>query len=206
MARNDESNIGQRLGRLLQQFDLRIAFAAYKAEMYENERSHASMRGMGQKAIQAQMAKNSWNTYRENLLRFRSELIDEVKSSLIGYSATQKHVWFAYFMENKSSTAIAKELGLSDRTVERSVAKLKDDMALKFRYDSAAFRRLGEIPQPRWSAEDLAAFLKEKPSQEYLEAIKDMLDYGIIDLDALEFDHGFQHFLETGRRPTDGEQ
>lgn len=202
-SRNDESNIGMRLGRLFQQYGLRIAYAQYKAEMYEQEREAASARGQGYKSLQAQVAKQSWEVYRKNLITKRRELEEAVQTALIGYSDTQRRVWFSYFMEGKSSTAIMQEVQLSDRTVERMIARMKDDMELKF--TDSAFKRIGEATKPKWTSAQLASFLTENPSQDYLAAVQDMLDYGIVDLDALEFDHDFQNFVESGRRPTDGE-
>lgn len=200
-SRNDESNIGQRLAKLYQQYGLRIAYAEYKAEMYEQERESASMRGQGYKALQAQIAKQSWEVYRKNLLNKRGELEEAVKQALVGYSDVQRSVWYAYFMEAKSSTTIMKEVGLSDRTVERMIARMKDDMELKF--TASAFKRIGESSKPKWDGNALAEFLEEKPSDEYRKAVQDLLDYGIVDLDALEFDHDFQHFLETGEHPNE---
>ena len=199
-SRNDESNIGQRLAKLYQQYGLRIAYAEYKAEMYEQEREAASTRGQGYKALQAQVAKQSWEAYRKNLLNKRGELEEAVKQALIGYNDIQRKVWYAYFMEAKSSTTIMKEVGLSDRTVERMIARMKDDMELKF--TASTFKRIGETAKPKWSGDDLAEFLDDKPSDEYRRAVQDLLDYGIVDLDALEFDHDFQRFLETGEHPS----
>lgn len=200
-SRNDESNIGQRLAKLYQQYTLRIEYAKYKSEMYEQERESASMRGQGYKALQAQIAKQSWEVYRKNLLNKRGELEEAVKQALVGYSDVQRSVWYAYFMEAKSSTTIMKEVGLSDRTVERMIARMKDDMELKF--TASAFKRIGESSKPKWDGNALAEFLEEKPSDEYRKAVQDLLDYGIVDLDALEFDHDFQHFLETGEHPNE---
>ncbi len=199
-SRNDESNIGMRLGKLFQQYALRISYAEYKAKLYEQEREAASTRGQGYKALQAQVAKQSWEVYLKNLTAMRAELEEAVKKALIGYSDIQKKVWYAYFMEAKSSTTIMHEVQLSDRTVERMIARMKDDMELKF--TASTFKRIGEEIKPKWDATQLAAFLEESPSDDYKAAIQDMLDYGIIDLDALEFDHDFQHFLETGEHPS----
>ena len=199
-SRNDESSIGMRLGKLFQQYGLRIAYAQYKAGMYEQERDAASARGNAYRTLQAQISKQSWEVYARNLTAKRSELEDAVRRSLIGYSDVQKKVWYAYFIEGKSSTAIMHEVQLSDRTVERMIARMKDDMELKF--SASTFKRIGEEAKPKWEAGQLASFLGGSPSDEYKAAVQDLLDYGVIDLDALEFDHDFQHYLETGERPS----
>ena len=80
-SRNDESNIGMRLCRLFQQYGLRIAYAQYKAEMYEQEREAASARGQGYKSLQAQVAKQSWEVYRRNLITKRRELEEAVQTA-----------------------------------------------------------------------------------------------------------------------------
>lgn len=75
----------------------------------------------------------------------------------------------------------------------------------KFGYYACEAYEDGERPAPNWNAQDLGHFLEEEPDEGYLAALKDALDYGIIDIDALEFDYEFQRYLETGKRPTDGD-
>lgn len=86
---------------------------------------------------------------------------------------------------------------LNSRAVQRIVASMKADMELKF---EQKLPRIGEASAPKWSAQELACFLEEKPSDDYVAAIKDMLDYGIVDIDTLEFDETFQDYLK-GKRP-----
>ena len=203
-SRNDESNIGMRLGKLFRQYGLRIAYAQYNADLYENERQKCSAIGQSYKALQAQIAKQSWEAYRKNLIEKQNEMGEAVQQALIGYSDTQRRIWYAYFLEGKSSTVITKEVNLSDRTVERMIAKMKVDMELKF--DGTPFKRAEAEAKAKWDASQLAAYLEGNPSQAYQSAIQDLLDYGAIDLDALEFDQRFQDYLATGRRPADGDR
>lgn len=197
--RNDEGNIGQRLAKLYQQYALRVAYAKYKAEIYEQERQSSSMRGNSARSLKAQVAKRSWEVYLANLNEKKSELESAVKTALVGYNDTQRKVWFAYFFEAKSTDAISAEVDLSGRTVERMIARMKGDMEMKF--TSGDVKKPPRQSKPKWSGDDLARFLEDKPSDDYRRAVQDMLDYGAVDIDALEFDHDFQEWLETGKRP-----
>jgi len=201
--KTDETSIGKRLGRLLQQYQLRIAYAKYKASLYEEEAACASSRGMGYKALQATISKKSWETYAQNLTDKKAELEGVLRSCLIGYSDKQKDIWYSYFIDNLSPSEIeSKNPNLSQRTIQRVVAAMKRDMELRF---EQKLPRIGERPAPNWNAQDLGHFLEEEPDEGYLAALKDALDYGIIDIDALEFDYEFQRYLETGKRATDGD-
>ncbi len=192
---NDGSSVGRRIGRLLQQYSIRIAYAEYKAKLYEEEASSASARGNAQKSVKAKVAKITWETYAKNLADKRDNLIRDVRNSLIGYSDKQASIWFAYFVENKTTHEIATSLGVvSERTVQRMIASMKDDMSIRF---ETRMPRIGERPSANFEARELASFLREEPSEEYIAALKDAMDKGFIDVDALEFDYEFQSHLEA---------
>ncbi len=193
--RNAYNNIGNRLGRLLQQYNLRIAYAEYRSEMYKEEQSKASALGNGYKSLQATISKQCWETYAKNLSDKRDGLMSDIKGSLVGYNDKQRRIWYAYFIENKSADCVADEFSLGTRTVERIISAMKGDMELNF---SASLPKMGDRPSPSWSSAELANFLQESPSPDYLSAISDCLSYGIVDADALENDRDFQEFLERG--------
>jgi len=190
---NEETSVGKRIGRLLQQYALRIAFAEGKVKLYDEEQANASARGSGVKTLRASISRNCWEVYAKNLTTKKTELEEAVKNALVGYSTKQRQVWFAYFIENKSSYEIEEQLSLNSRTVQRMVAAMKEDMDLKF---DIRLPKMGEENFPKFSAKDLAEFLTDKPSEDYINGIKDALDYGIIDLDELDFDPDFQGFLD----------
>lgn len=194
MARpvNVETNVGKRIGSLLQQYALRIAFAQGKMRLYDEEQQNASARGNGVKTLKASIARNCWGVYEKNLSDKKEELEKNVKEALIGYSTKQREVWFAYFIENKSCYEMEDELNINARTIQRMVAAMKEEMDLRFDFKVPD---IGENKLPKFSPKDLAEFLTDKPSEEYIAGIKDVLDYGIIDLDELEFDPDFQNFL-----------
>lgn len=193
---NDVSNIGKRIGRLLQQYQLRIRYAEYKAKLMEEERAKASSSGNGWKTAQATISQKAWEVYAKNLATKKSELEDAVRKSLICYSSKEKDIWWRYFIENKSTYQIEAELNLNSRAVQRVVASMKKDMELKF---EQSLPKIGEIEAPKWSAVELAQFFEEKPSADYVSAISDLLAYGIVDVDALEFDPMFQKYIKGER-------
>lgn len=194
---NDVSNIGRRIGRLLQQYQLRIAYAEHKSKLYEEEREKASASGQGYKTLQATLSQKVWKTYMENLVTKKSQLEAAVREALVCYNEKERKIWWLYFIEQKSSYEIEEIMKLNSRAVQRIVASMKADMELKF---EQKLPRIGEASAPKWSAQELACFLEEKPSDDYVAAIRDMLDYGIVDIDILEFDETFQDYLK-GKRP-----
>lgn len=202
MARptNIDTSIGRRIGQLLRQYALRINFAEGKAKLYDEESQKASAMGYGKRTIDAAIARNVWQTYAKNLKDVKAELENAVKEALAGYTQQQKIIWWSYFINNQPCPDIAErpDVRMELRTVYRVVKAMRDELELKFKLPVPSEERV-EIKE--WSPIDLALFLEEKPSDEYIQAIKDMLDYGIVDLDTLEFDHDFQHFLETGEHP-----
>lgn len=193
--KTDETSIGKRLGRLLSQYALRISYATYKSGLYKEESDNASARGNGYKALQATISQKAWETYAKNLGDKKTELEAAIRKSLVGYSEKQVQIWYAYFIEDKSPNEIEEITNLSTRTIQRSIAAMKADMELKF---VQRLPSIGEKTAPNWSAKDLANFLCKAPTEEYTAAIKDMLDYGVVDTDALEFDYEFQKFVENG--------
>ena len=197
--KDDETSIGRRLGRLLQQYGLRISYATHKANIYSEEEKCASARGLAQKALRAKISANSWGVYAKNLADKRDELKQAIYLSLIGYNDKQKKIWFAYFIDNLSPSEIElQDPSVSQRTIQRVVAAMKADMALRF---PSKLPNIGEKGAPNWNAKDLATFLEEKPSNDYVRALQDALNYGIIDIDALEFDYEFQNYIATGKHP-----
>ncbi len=189
------NSIGNRLGRLLQQYNLRVAYAEYRSEMYAEEQSKASALGNGYKSLQATISKQCWETYAKNLSDKRDELTDAIKMSLVGYNDRQKKVWYSYFIENKTAEAIASEINTVERTVMRMVSVMREDMEMNF---SASLPHMGDKPSYSWSPTDLATFLTEKPTPDYVSAVSDCMSYGIVDADALENDRMFQEFLANG--------
>lgn len=193
--KNDVSSIGNRIGRLIQQYELRIRYAEYKAKLMAEEEKRASASGLDKKAMYAKIARLAWEVYQKNLSDKRDDLLKEIKGALICYNSKEKQIWWLYFIENKSSYDIETETNFNARAVQRTVAAMKSDMELKF---ESLFHRNSGLESPNWSAADLANFLTERPSDDYLAAVKDMLQYGIVDLDALEFDPMFQKYLDNG--------
>lgn len=195
-TKNDVGSIGKRIGRLLQQYQLRIAYAEYKAHLMDEERLKASAIGNAYREMQANISKKAWETYAKNLATKKSELEQAVREALICYNSKQRTIFWLYFIENKSTYEIEDEMRIDSRKVQRTIAAMKADMEMRF---EQRLPKIGEVKSPKWSAPDLAKFLTENPSQGYIDAIQDMLDYGIIDLDTLEFDQDFQDYLEGGR-------
>lgn len=191
----EEINVGKRLGRLLQQYALRIAYAEGKIQLYDEEQQNASARGNGVKTLKATVAKNCWEVYAKNLKTKKEELEKSIREALVGYSTKQRQIWFAYFIENKSSYEIEEEQCINSRAVQRMVASMKEDMDLRF---DIKVPNIGEKKFPKFSPKDLAEFLTEKPSEDYVLAIKDLLNYGIVDLDELDFDPDFQGWINSG--------
>lgn len=194
--KNDEANIGKRIGRLLQQYGLRIEYAKYKANLMEEERKKSSACNQTWKAAQASVSKKAWEVYADNLATKKDELIEAVKGALICYNSKERLIWWLYFIENKSTYEIEEEVKINSRSVQRCIAAMKEEMALKF---EQSMPRMGDTEAPKWSSVDLARFLEDKPSDDYIAAVKDMLAYGIVDVDALEFDPDFQDCL-AGKR------
>lgn len=192
---NEQNTIGKRLGRLVQQYDLRISHAKYTAGVYEEEWARLSATNQTQKATYAKVAHNTWKTYETNLAAKREELIKAIQEALIGYNEKQRKIWYAYFIEGLSGREIEDKYNLGYRNVYRMVSAMQEDMSLRF---------VGKVPDEsgaktlNWGAARLATFLTENPSNDYIEAVEDALNYGIIDIDSLEFDPDFQDFLEKG--------
>ena len=194
---NDASTIGKRLGRLIQQYDLRIKYGQYKANLMEQEAKKASAIGNLEKETRAKVSMNAWATYADNLATAKMELAKAIQTALVAYNTTERKIWWAYFIENKSTYDIEDETSINSRSVQRAIAAMKKDMELNF---EQKLPYVGEVESPKWTAQDLAFFLEEKPTTDYLSAIKDMLEYGIVDIDALEFDPDFQDYVVNGRR------
>ncbi len=190
--KNDASTIGFQIGRLIQQYNLRIAHANHRAQLMDEERLKASSLGQSRKSIDATISRDAWLTYAKNLANKRTELAEDVKRSLICYNANERKVWWSYFIERKSADQVAQETGFSLRSVQRLIASMKAEMECKF---SQIPPRVGE--SPKWSHIELASFLsKGRLSEEYSRAIKDIMEYGIVSTDLLEFDPDFQKSLE----------
>jgi len=195
--KNDETSIGRRLGRLLQQYGLRISYATHKANIYSEEEKCASARGLAQKALRAKISANSWGVYAKNLADKRDELKQAIYMSLIGYNDKQKKIWFAYFIDNLSPSEIElQDPNISQRTIQRVVAAMKADMALRF---PSKLPTIGDKEAPNWNAKDLASFLGERPSEDYIKGLQDAFDYGVIDIDAIECDEEFQNFISASK-------
>lgn len=194
--KNDVSTIGNQIGRLIQQYDLRITYAQYRASLMDEERLKASSLGQGRKTLESTVSREAWAIYAKNLTTKRQALIEDVKSALICYNANERKVWWAYFIERKSTYDIAAEIDRDPRAIQRMVAAMKADMELRF---EQVLPRIGEKTSPKWSYAELANFLEDKPSEDYMKAVKDMIDYGVVSVDLLEFDPDFQDFL-AGKR------
>lgn len=195
--KNDASTIGFQIGRLIQQYNLRITRANYRAKLMDEERLKASSVGQTKRALEATISRDAWVIYAKNLTNKRTELAEEVKTSLIGYNANEKSVWWSYFVERKSAEKVAQETGFSLRSVQRFIASMKAEMECRFNQIPP---RMEEIESPRWSHIELAHFLEEKPNDDYIKAVKDLIDYGVISVDLLEFDPDFQAYLRGERR------
>lgn len=195
--KNDVSTIGNQIGRLIQQYDLRITYAKFRAELMEEERLKASTIGEGRKTFESTVSRQAWSIYAKNLATKKNELALEVKKALIGYNTVEREAWWRYFIERKSAEQVATEIGFSLRSVQRLIASMKADMELRF---SQILPRFGDKESPKWSHTELARFLsKKEPSDEYARAVKDMIEYGIVSIDLLEFDPEFQDFLKGVR-------
>ena len=168
-----------------------------KAQLYDQERQRASATGNAHKSLQAQIAVRCWATYAKNLTTLKGELEAAIQNALAGYKDKQKRIWWLYFIEDKSVYEIEEAMHLNVRNVSRALASMKADMELKFRVPRPLTQE-GRAT-PKWGARELANFLEENPSEEYVKAVSELLEYGIIDIDALEFDEMFQEFLEKGR-------
>lgn len=191
--------IGKRLGRLIEQYELRRAYAKYKAGLMEQERLKASAIGNEYKSMQAKISMEAWTVYETNLHEMEAELMEQIKKALLGYNSTEKNIWWLYFIENKSSYEIESAISLNSRSVQRAIAAMKKDMELKF-LSRPRTNAEGQEYKTLFTALDLANFIEEKPSEDYVRAVRDLMQLGFIDLDALEFDGLFQDFLE-GKRP-----
>ena len=131
--KDNDASIGKRLSQLLRQYSLRIALAKGKAHLYDQERQRASATGNAYKSLQAQIAVRCWAIYAKNLTTLKGELEEAIRNALAGYGEYEKRAWWLYFIENKPSSEIEREVGLSQRTVQRWLASMKADMELKFR-------------------------------------------------------------------------
>lgn len=191
--KNDVSTIGNQIGRLLQQYELRITYANYRANLMNEEKLKASALGQDRKALSASISKEAWGVYAKNLNDKKGELIEAIKKALIGYNANERKVWWSYFIERKSAERVSDEVCMSLRSVQRLIASMKDDMELRF---SQIPPKFSDGETPKWSHVELAGFLQKDPSEAYVKAVKDMVDGGYISIDILESDPKFQEYLQ----------
>lgn len=204
MPNNNDTSIGNRLGRLFQQMQLRVEYATYKAKLYAEEAKLASARGKETKAVRATISQRAYETYAKNVLDLYTDLATAIKASLTGYSDKQMNVWTSYFIFDKPVSVIAVEENVSERTVHRMIAAMKADMELKVGGCIPAEARTEK--SPNWNAIDLAEFLAGglPCSEHYYQAIADALKYGAIDVNALEFDTAFQEYLDEREKCNGG--
>lgn len=197
-----ESFIGKRIGTLYRRMDIRIAFATGYSDLYREEAKRYSAMSQTQKAANARLASEIWKAYATNVTDMKNELRAEVRKALLGYTEQEKTVFWMFFIESKTYEEIeaSPEINMSLRTIYRLIKAMRDELDMRFVPEK--YERGASIPN--WSSSDLALFLEEKPSEDYLRAIKDCLEYGIIDIDAIETDPEFQYFLEQGKHSLKG--
>ena len=190
--KNDVSTIGNQIGRLLQQYELRITYANWRAKLMDEERLKASALYQKKRALDASIAKEAWSIYAKNLTDKKAELVEAVKRGLIGYGSNERVIWWRYFIERESAERIAEDVNMSLRSVQRLVASMKANMELRF---STIAPKFSEGESPKWSHVELAGFLQESPSEDYVKAIKDIIEGGYVSIDLLESDPRFQEYL-----------
>lgn len=190
---NDDNLIGKRIGRLLQQFRLRHAYAEHRSGLMRAEYERASGSGQTERALKAKIGKAMWDVYAKNVGDLMGKLGEDVRNALVCYNQTERGIWWAYFVEGKSSYDIGEELHVNSRTVQRAVAAMRRDMEMSFSF--AGPKVEGEAKTPKWGAQDLADYMRPKASPEYVSAVNDMLERGIVDCDALDFDPAFQEAI-----------
>ena len=195
--------VGRRIGQLLRQYSMRIAYANGKIALYEEEQKVNSAMGKVKLSLQAAVAANCWKVYSDNLTDKKEELENAVTDTITGYSQTEKRIWWMFFIDGMSSIDIAKDgsVPLCDRQIRKIVNRMSDEMGMRF----------NDIPRQgatkcTYSAEQVARYLDENPDESYIQAIEDLMKYGFLDLDCIESDEQLRDFVESGRREGDGEE
>lgn len=191
----DGTIIANRIVRILCQYDLRIAYGKAKAGLYEEEEGKYSALCDATKAAKGKVAKEVWTTYVDNLTKKKEQLEAELNDALQFYSATQKEIWIDVFVHKRPIKSLTSKYNLCRSSLSRIVSAMRRDMEMRFD---------GRLPaensdQPNWNYKDLASFLTDKPSADYMEAVKDLVSYGLIDVQMLDTDESFQSYLD-GRK------
>lgn len=195
MSRRYENRIGKRLGRLVAQYRLRIAYGKAKAELYSAEAKKNDRLGRSKQAIEAKASRNVFGVYVSNLEGKLGELLNGIDLALLPYSDLTRQAWKLCYLEGLTIDQIADRLCINARYIQRLIS----------RADQAVCKSVGlegreSEPPERWSAADLAAYLTERPSADYVSGIADLLDYGAVDVTFLETDEEFLDWLASSKK------
>ena len=188
-------SIGLRIGSLIRQYGLRIAYAKGKISLYEAERAKYESLGRQRQAASAKLSRNVWAAYCNAITAKRDALMEDVRQLLSGYTGIEYDVWVRHCVNGERMSDIANDLGYNLTWVYKIAAKVSADMAERIEEPE----KPTSSKAPKWTARQLAKFLTEAPSPDYEAAIADLLAYGAIDVGALESDGGFQDYLLEGR-------
>lgn len=194
MSRKHEAPIGRRICQLVAQYRLRIAYGRGKAELYEAEAKKADRLGRARQSAEAKASRNVWGVYVNNLQGKLGSLLTQIDFALAPYNDRVRLVWKARYLDGKTVEQIADETLFNPRHVQRMLQV--SDRAL----GEATGLTLEKSPKPVWTAGDLAAYLTERPTPDYVAAIADLLDYGAVDVTLLETDEEFQDWLASSKK------
>ena len=104
-------SIGLRIGSLIRQYGLRIAYAKGKISLYEAERAKYESLGRQRQAASAKLSRNVWAAYCNAITAKRDALMEDVRQLLSGYTGIEYDVWVRHCVNGERMSDIANDLG-----------------------------------------------------------------------------------------------
>ncbi len=78
--------------------------------------------------VYAKIAKERWETFRDDVLEIKKSLAQGIDSALAAYPALHRQIFSLYFLEQASIDECAAKTGLTSRQVKAIVEKINGDL------------------------------------------------------------------------------
>ena len=113
----------------IQYAESRIAFFGAIMARVRGSKSHRKQR----RFVYAKVLRESWICYRDDLLKAKSSLARGIDNALGSYPDAHRRIFWECLLNEREPSAVASELGMSLKAVERIRNKLMRDLHSLYR-------------------------------------------------------------------------